>query len=200
MTRSKKSPRFIFVCLMLQQILLGVVAVLWIAGMDLVTPAQVAVTASGVFWGLALAGLLIALVLLADVALPNYMRRLNDSVVALWRQIGIQLTPNLIVCLSLGAGIGEELLFRGALQGTLAALAGPWVAVVVASIVFGLLHAASVAYFLAATVIGAVLGAAYYLTGSLLAVVVAHAVYDIWALNRLAKLLPRRKNEAVQPE
>ncbi len=110
----------------------------------------------------------------------------------LWEKIGVKLTPMTVVLLALGAGVGEELLFRGALQGVLVPWLSPWGAVVVASLIFGAMHAASAGYFIAATAIGMVLGLAYYLNGSLVAVVVAHVVYDIWALNRLSKLLAQR--------
>ena len=75
----------------------------------------------------------------------------------------------------------EEAVFRGALVGALALGLGldPWLLVAVSSVAFGLGHGAQGALGVAvATLLGAALGALFVLTGSLLAVVVAHYVVD----------------------
>jgi len=87
-----------------------------------------------------------------------------------------------LVGLSILAGVGEELLFRGAIQGWLLQYTGPWTAVLAASVLFGLVHYVSFTYFLVATGLGLVLGTAYQLSGSLELVMVWHAVYDMLAL------------------
>jgi membrane protease YdiL (CAAX protease family) len=87
-----------------------------------------------------------------------------------------------LVGLAVLAGVGEELLFRGAVQGWLVQHTGPWVAVLAASVVFGLVHYVSFTYFLVATGLGLVLGAVYQLSGSLPLVMVWHAIYDMIAL------------------
>lgn len=84
--------------------------------------------------------------------------------------------------LSVFAGVGEELLFRGAVQGWIALHMDVTTAVLVASVLFGLVHYASFAYFVIATGLGLVLGCAYALTDSLLLVMIWHGVYDIIAL------------------
>ncbi|PCM43621.1 CPBP family intramembrane glutamic endopeptidase [Marinobacter sp. ANT_B65] len=84
--------------------------------------------------------------------------------------------------LSVFAGIGEELLFRGALQGWLTAHTGAAIAILSASVLFGLVHYVSFTYFIVATVLGLVLGAAYTFTDSILLVMVWHSVYDMLAL------------------
>jgi membrane protease YdiL (CAAX protease family) len=89
-----------------------------------------------------------------------------------------------IVLLSLAAGIGEELFFRGALQ--------PWLGWWAASLIFGVLHALTPLYFLLATAIGLYLGWLYDYTGNLLLPVLAHAAYDVAALYLLQGLLRRR--------
>nr|WP_205254365.1 CPBP family intramembrane glutamic endopeptidase [Halorubellus sp. JP-L1] len=71
----------------------------------------------------------------------------------------------------------EELLFRGVLVGAFAAGAGvsPWLLVVPASILFGLGHGTQGRMgVVVTTALGAVLAAAFVVTGSLLVVVVAH--------------------------
>ncbi|MEX2963242.1 lysostaphin resistance A-like protein [Microbulbifer sp. TYP-18] len=92
-----------------------------------------------------------------------------------------------IVCLALAAGICEELLFRGFLQGWLASLGGPVTGIALASLVFALLHAVSPIYFAVTLVMGLVLGLAYWLSGDLLGVMLWHSVYDLVAIGLLVK-------------
>lgn len=87
-----------------------------------------------------------------------------------------------LVALSVVAGVGEELLFRGAVQGWLAGSLSEVVAIGVASLLFGLVHYVSFTYFLVATGLGLLLGTAYVLSDSLALVMVWHAVYDMIAL------------------
>jgi membrane protease YdiL (CAAX protease family) len=87
-------------------------------------------------------------------------------------------------------GFGEELLFRGVVQeafwlGLREPLGGPAalaVGVTVSACLFGLLHAVTPSYAVLAAVMGAYLGLVFYLSGNLLAVIVAHALYDFVAL------------------
>ena len=84
--------------------------------------------------------------------------------------------PHLIL-ISVAAGVGEELFFRGALQTN-----SNWV---VASICFGLAHVGgrdTLMYGVLAMAIGAGLSGLAAATGGLLAPIVAHAVYDAAAL------------------
>lgn len=87
-----------------------------------------------------------------------------------------------LITLSIFAGVGEELLFRGAVQGWLAGHVGELVAVIVASLLFGLVHYVSFTYFLVATGLGLLLGSVYALSGSIALVMIWHSVYDIIAL------------------
>lgn len=90
--------------------------------------------------------------------------------------------PAVLVLLSVLAGVGEELLFRGAVQGWLMAHTGPFTALLAASVLFGAVHYVSFTYFLVATGLGLILGAAYLVSESLLLVMVWHALYDMIAL------------------
>lgn len=85
-----------------------------------------------------------------------------------------------IVLLSIAAGIGEELLFRGILQ--------PYIGIILASLVFGLLHAMTTTYFIFATAIGIYLGVIFQYTGNLFVPMLTHAVYDIVALTLLKRM------------
>ena len=82
-----------------------------------------------------------------------------------------------LVAISIAAGIGEELLFRGVLQSE--------VGLVLASLVFGLLHtggSGTLAFGCWVAVMGGVLGGLAIWTNGLLAPIVAHAAYDAAAL------------------
>jgi membrane protease YdiL (CAAX protease family) len=94
-----------------------------------------------------------------------------------------------IACL---AGLGEEMLFRGVLQGSLEEHFGFGPALVSASILFGVLHAVTPAYAVLAALLGAYLGWAWHATGNLLVVVLAHALYDLMALLYLLRGPGRR--------
>jgi membrane protease YdiL (CAAX protease family) len=74
------------------------------------------------------------------------------------------------------------------LQAAFSGLWGPWVGVPVAAAVFGLLHMITPTYALLAAGMGIYLGCAWLATDNLLAVVVAHAVYDFIALIYLLRV------------
>lgn len=92
-----------------------------------------------------------------------------------------------LIALSVLAGVGEELLFRGALQGGLAWHLNDGVAIGAAAVLFGLVHYLSFTYFVIATGLGLALGIVYWLTDSLLLVMVWHGVYDMIALYSLRR-------------
>jgi membrane protease YdiL (CAAX protease family) len=90
--------------------------------------------------------------------------------------------------ISLLAGLGEEMLFRGVLQGWLTARIGTWLALAVTSVLFGILHPITLTYALLAALCGAYFGIIFIHTDNLLAVVIPHAVYDFIALLCLSRL------------
>ncbi len=109
--------------------------------------------------------------------------------------------------ISLLAGVGEELLFRGVLQPAMAEwtgdfmshspsgkLAGDLIALAVVAIIFGLLHAVNAAYAVLATLMGLYLGWLWMATGNLAVPIVAHAVYDFLGL---AYILRWRKEKTT---
>jgi membrane protease YdiL (CAAX protease family) len=93
-----------------------------------------------------------------------------------------------LAVLSLAAGVGEELLFRGVVQGVLDRWWGPWAAVPIASALFGALHALTPTYAILATLAGAYLGSVWLFTGNLLVVIIAHGLYDFIALVYLLRV------------
>jgi uncharacterized protein len=103
-----------------------------------------------------------------------------------------------LAAISLAAGWGEEMLFRGLVQGGLSrwlpADLGSWAALVIASIVFGVCHWLNTTYAVLAMLAGAYFGLLLIFTGSLWPPIVAHALYDFVALVYLV-----RPNHWVRP-
>ncbi len=85
--------------------------------------------------------------------------------------------------ISILAGLGEEMLFRGVFQGAFSYWTkSTWIGLALASVLFGLCHAITVAYVVLATLMGVYLGWLWEVTGNLMVVALAHAVYDFVAL------------------
>lgn len=84
---------------------------------------------------------------------------------------------------ALMAALGEELLFRGALQ--------PLIGLVPMAVIFGLLHATAVAHVFLASVLGLGLGWLYQWTGGLWPPIVAHLTIDLATGLLLARTLKR---------
>jgi uncharacterized protein len=90
------------------------------------------------------------------------------------------------------AGLAEEVLFRGVIQGELARRLPSVVALVLTSVAFGLAHFLTLSYAVLAAVGGFYLGALYWVQGNLVIPIVAHAVYDFVALVHLARMYRAR--------
>lgn len=90
------------------------------------------------------------------------------------------------------AGLGEELLFRGVIQVSIAdALDGPAgvaLGLVVAAVLFGLVHFITPSYVLMAGLMGLYLGGLLLATQNLLVPITSHAVYDFLVLVYLARI------------
>jgi hypothetical protein len=100
-----------------------------------------------------------------------------------------------LAAISALAGLGEEFLFRGLIQG----LAIRWLGVVggllVASALFGLAHLISVTYALLAALLGLYFGLLLLATGNLLVPAIAHGLYDLIALVLIIRWFGRREPE-----
>ena len=101
----------------------------------------------------------------------------------------LTLRPSELIVISICAGIGEELLFRGWLMywlaegGTMTTSGSPsplalGAALVVSSIVFGLFHPITKLYVVLAALMGIYFGALVIYTENLLVPIAAHATYD----------------------
>ena len=101
-------------------------------------------------------------------------RIVEDHLLPLFSNAG----PAAIFAVALMAGVGEELLFRGVIQAGLEGFIGPVTALVVASLLFGVAHALTTAYFILTCLMGFYLGWLYQATGNLLVPIMVHFLYD----------------------
>jgi len=171
-------------------------ALSWLLGLSaathLVADEQVPLSAPAALLGGSAAALPLLLALLViDRHPPRALRAFRDEVeqivTPLFRPLG--LVP--LAVLSLAAGWGEELLYRGliqtGLQLAIGGLPGIVVGLSVASLAFGLSHFLSRTYALLAGLVGVYFGLLVLLSGQLLTALVAHAVYDFFALLYLTR-------------
>ncbi len=101
-----------------------------------------------------------------------------------------------LLVISLAAGFGEETLFRGFLQDGFAAGLGadwgPGLALLAASLLFGVAHCLTWTYLGLAFLAGVYFGSLYWWTDCLWTPIVTHAAYDFFALVYLLRS-PKRK-------
>jgi uncharacterized protein len=116
------------------------------------------------------------------------LQQINDFLESVVRPAFAPLTVLELLLISVLAGIGEELLFRGLLQGGLAAALGTVTGVLLAAAAFGLAHCITPTYALVAGLIGAYLSALWITSGNLLVPIISHALYDFLALVLFLKL------------
>lgn len=143
-------------------------------------------TLGSVVWGLLTT---IPLVLVLAWMLRSTVPAVRNLVKLVTEQVGPLVARCTLVelgCLAAMAGISEEILFRGVLQPVLGRWLPPSGALVTASLIFGLLHAASRVYALFAALMGLYLGAVFLLRNSLIPPILAHGLYDFVALSVVA--------------
>ncbi len=141
--------------------------------------------AGACLWGAAAAlPLLIALVILdrQPSVLVDFKKSLSSTVVPMLE--GLSIVE--IAAISVAAGLGEELLFRGlvqsALQGWFGEPYGWALAVAVASLAFGICHWLNTTYAVIAAGIGIYLGGLFLLVDNVAAPIVAHGLFDFVAI------------------
>lgn len=161
---------------------LGLLAWYW-SGRPL--DAMVELSGSGIATGVALGVALAGIALAIFQAFPRLGDRLVELQIDTYRFLGRDLRWTAIIVIALAAGFGEEMLLRGGLQTLLGDHVGPVLAILIASAVFAAIHLAKPVITALLFVIGILFGTVYALTGSLIAVMIAHALYDVWALRYL---------------
>jgi membrane protease YdiL (CAAX protease family) len=146
-------------------------------------------------WGVAAAAPMLLAIVLAMKLPFGPIRRLRDFcdefLVALFRGA----TWMQIALVSLLAGLGEELLFRGVVQNGLAeAIGGPagmWVGLAAGSVTFGLAHFVTRTYAVVAGAVGLFFGGLLIGSDNLLVPIVAHAAYDLGAFVYVLRSAPQ---------
>ena len=129
-------------------------------------------------------------------AVRRLERLSDDGLVSLL----LKLRPSELMVISLCAGVGEELLFRGWMLHWLAGNSGDasrlelGVGLVVSSIAFGMVHPITRLYIFLAALMGFYFGALLLATGNLLVPIAAHAAYDAAQL-LLTKWQKNRQSE-----
>lgn len=119
--------------------------------------------------------------------LQTITRILDEMIVPLFRQCRL---AELVIIAAL-AGVGEETLFRGVIQTAVAeqigGAAGAALGLLIAAVLFGMLHPITLTYALLAGLIGLYLGWLWLANGNLLAPIITHGLYDFVALVYLTR-------------
>lgn len=125
---------------------------------------------------------------LAVVGLSQLIQRFEwaRQLSAAMRKLLGELDGVSILVIAVFSALGEEMLFRGLLQ--------PSIGIVWSSLIFGLLHIGPGRRFLPWTIMaigmGFVFGGLYYVTGNLLAPILAHFTINFFNLHALVRLEP----------
>jgi hypothetical protein len=186
-------PSRLVVVALVGETVLAMVAVVWIRARGLVV--QLGDPGVGVGLGLGAAALFAAvnlgvLRLVPPIAPVRAIRRVYVDTL---RPVFATATRVDIVLVSLAAGLGEELLFRGAVQVEFG--------VVAASLLFGLAHVGgrdSLVFGGWVVAMGFGLGGLAHLGGGLLAPIVAHVVYDAAAIAYIHRDAATRRESPVR--
>lgn len=112
----------------------------------------------------------------------SYLAAFRQSQVEFFAAIGFEFTWPRIVMMALAAGICEELLFRGVFQTYADRFMPVIAAILLTNLVFGALHWRTALYAAIAGLVGIYLGGLYWISGSLTAPIITHALYDFIAL------------------
>lgn len=145
-----------------------------------------------IYWIIGIAALLLAIPMVEYTGLIN--KKINFGSAQQWmqsmedeaaQQIKFMLgkhTPGElltnIIFISVFAGIGEELFFRGVLQRLfIRVFKSPWAGIIFTAILFSALHVQFFG-FIPRLLLGILLGAVYWYSGSLITAMLAHFVYD----------------------
>ncbi|MBI1364837.1 MAG: CPBP family intramembrane metalloprotease [Alphaproteobacteria bacterium] len=120
--------------------------------------------------------------------------RFRDSQIEFFAGIGFKFTPLRIAVMSFGAGLSEEMLFRGVFQTWTDRYLPFAAALILPNIVFALLHMRSLLYAAIAGIIGVYMGLLFAATGNLLTPIVAHALYDAIAFDYARRAIAARRS------
>jgi hypothetical protein len=162
----------------------GLIVLAWLLGWLLGQPPlrTFAWDYQAALWGLAGTVPMVALFLLMLRWPVGPLRRIQQFSEGVLRPLLAPCTVLDLLGISVLAGLGEEMLFRGVVQGFFSQRANPGVGLAVASVLFGLMHFITPTYAVLAALMGAYLGLVWQWTGNLLPAVLMHALYDFLVL------------------
>lgn len=169
-------------------------ALWWLSGRDITQ--WLSFTGQDIFIGIA------STVALIVIALAGFFfPRISDYLIRMQAESYGWLTKfhswRVIIFLSFFAGTWEEALFRGGLQVLLTDFIGAPLAILIASALFALVHFSKPIIGFLQFLIGCFFGVIYWQTGSLLGVMLAHFLYDIFALWYLLRELTKLEEKGV---
>lgn len=141
--------------------------------------------------------------LIALALLGIFFPRISEYLIRMQRETYGWLTKfnswRVIIVISFFAGTWEEALFRGGVQVWLTDFIGAPFAILIASAIFAAVHFSKPVIGFIQFLIGCLFGVIYWQTGSLLGVMLAHFLYDIFALWYLLREMARlEKEDALQ--
>lgn len=183
-------PRIIVPIAVIVELLLGLLGALLANWQAIPLREMLESSPDGVIRGLAATLPMLAMLVVVVRSQWPPLVQLRRQVQSLTRQLFENATWWELGLISAAAGVGEEILFRGALQPIVSGWTTPLAGLIIVSIAFGLAHAASPAYFWLATAVGAYLGWLTFYYNDLVTPIIAHGVYDFIALLWLQRGTP----------
>lgn len=138
---------------------------------------------------------LIGMALGSRRAFPKIWRGLDRTTIELLGNSKLKFATWAIISISILAGIGEEFLFRGFIQGWLEEQLPIALAILIPTALFALAHPHSKAYMAAVFVIGSIVGISFAITNSLLVAIASHIIFDIVALWRVRQMIEAARSE-----
>jgi membrane protease YdiL (CAAX protease family) len=148
-----------------------------------------------------LIGIASTMALIAIALVGFFFPRISDYLIRMQAESYGWLTRfgswRVIIVLSFFAGTWEEALFRGGLQVMLGDFIGAPLAILIASAVFAAVHLTKPIIGFLQFLIGCFFGVIYWQTGSLLGVMLAHFLYDIFALWYLIRELTKLEEQGL---
>ena len=160
-------------------------------------PFRLTFTPGGLLWGLGgtVPVVLMSYALTSSIGLRfQAFRKIYDLLKDFLGDVVRALRFEEILLLSAAAGVGEEVLFRGVVQ-TVTGEWGLWIS----SALFGLLHALTPAYFVLTFLFGLYLGWLFEASGSLLAPMIVHWLYDTAAFVLLRRQFQKDAETQTAP-
>lgn len=145
---------------------------------------QLYLDAPSVAWGVVLMIPMLACLLLDRLPIPG-VKEISDKVLPIMGEKIASCHWYDLILLAALAGLGEEMLFRGVVQGLVTSWSTPLAGIIVSAILFGLLHAITPLYIVLTFLMGVYFSFLMTIVQphNLLVPILAHALYDLVAFH-----------------